>query len=160
MRSWVCDKTKIFHDIIKNILLSEAINYQTAVEFIKSSTIHAIAYSATADLYPAVNFCANMTQQLQNFQTFTRRLYIVSLHKQIPSCIPTRKHLNASNFFTSEVTEMSRQSTKAFRILSKISFKERERQFSSNTVTQISMCGKTKFSKSAFKVVLQKWRVL
>jgi hypothetical protein len=59
---------------MKNILLLEAINYQTAVEFIKSSTNHVITYSVIADLYPAVNFCANMTQQLQNFQMFTRCL--------------------------------------------------------------------------------------
>jgi hypothetical protein len=57
-------------------------------------------------------------------------LHISSLYKQIPFCIPTRKHLNFSNCFNSEVTEMRSKNTKAFRILSKIYFKDREKQTS------------------------------
>jgi hypothetical protein len=50
---------------------------------------------------------------------------------------------------------MRRKNMKAFRIMSKISFKDRERNIPSfsNTVTQLSIGGEIKFSKSAYKVV-------
>jgi hypothetical protein len=156
IKFWVRDKTNIFRDIIKKVLLSEATNYQTAIDIIKELNHPCDHMFCDCRFISGSQFLCRRDAAVTNFQIFTRCLYIVSLHKQIPSCIPTRKHPKASNLFTSEVTEMSRQSMKAFRILSKISFKDREKQPFSNTVTQISICRRQSFTSLPIKLCCRK----
>jgi sarcosine oxidase delta subunit len=93
-----------------------------------------------------------MTQQLQNFQMFTRclnKFRLVSPQEDI------WRHpifsLQSSQKWAAKVWKHSGYCQK---------YLKREKHSSSNNVTQISMCGKTKFSKSAYKVLLQKTRVL
>jgi hypothetical protein len=117
--------------------------------------------SATEGLYSALNFCATVTQQLQNFRMFTRSLYIVSLHKQNSVLYPHQKTSNCIQSFHFRGHRNEPPKYEGIQdTVKNIFFRDREKKPFSNTVTQISICGKTKFSKSAYKVVLREGRVL